>query len=407
MHLILYHHQAFRFNLQELFAGQTRYAASVARLRLLFWIAARGHTVTLVGNVEQGELKGVRALDGEASLEIALGQSAAGETIILLNDPPPENDWERIRNLKKKGIQIILWINNGADATWRRRAVTGDVERIVCISNWMREVYRIYSGFDKIEVSYLGVDSDLIENELIPKSRQPVVLSISVPRRSKGFHHLLRAWSTIRRRRPDAQLKVCGSARMHDPQARVGKTGVLDADVEAEFPEFFSEAKTAERTGIELLGACTLGEVYRNLKSAAVAVVNCNWRGSLETYCRAAVEAQMAGTPVVGAARGSLPEVVANERTGLLVHREDPEALADSILRLLNDNDLRSRLSTAGPQWARPFADYSLLAKDWEAIAERGWRGEPAPAVRKPVDDLLRAVGYGSVRTWVRQLVKA
>jgi glycosyltransferase involved in cell wall biosynthesis len=194
---------------------------------------------------------------------------------------------------------------------------------------------------------------------------------------------------------------------MHDPAARVGRTGVLDEDLEAEFPDLFGgDASTLERAGIELMGARALADVYSDLKAAAVAVVNCNWRGALETFCRSAVDAQMAGTPVVGAARGSLPEVVAHERSGLLVEREDPEALAQAIILLLKDRALRQRMGTAGRTWARQFADYAAIAGDWEAIGRRALRNERAPAPPRAAGDLLRRVGYGTARLWARGAAK-
>ena len=60
------------------------------------------------------------------------------------------------------------------------------------------------------------------------------------------------------------------------------------------------------------------------------------------------VEAMAAGTPVVATDVSGIPELVEHEVNGLLVPPEDPEALADTLLRLHGDPALAARLAGAG-----------------------------------------------------------
>ncbi|HLE35617.1 MAG TPA: glycosyltransferase family 4 protein [Candidatus Acidoferrales bacterium] len=53
------------------------------------------------------------------------------------------------------------------------------------------------------------------------------------------------------------------------------------------------------------------------------------------------------GLPVVAVARGGVPEIVEDGRTGLLVDAPDPALLAESIVRLLSDAGLAKRLRQA------------------------------------------------------------
>ena len=71
-----------------------------------------------------------------------------------------------------------------------------------------------------------------------------------------------------------------------------------------------------------------------------------------EGLCTAAVEAMMAGLPVVATSAGGLPEVVEDGQTGLLVPPGAPEALAGAAAKLLADADLRRRLGERGRQRA-------------------------------------------------------
>ncbi len=62
----------------------------------------------------------------------------------------------------------------------------------------------------------------------------------------------------------------------------------------------------------------------------------------------AALKASAAGVPVVGFNAGGLNEAVQHGETGLLVSAEDVAALQGAIARLMDDEPLRQRMSTAG-----------------------------------------------------------
>lgn len=72
---------------------------------------------------------------------------------------------------------------------------------------------------------------------------------------------------------------------------------------------------------------------------------------------RVCAEAMAAGTPVLGARTGGIPEVVADGETGLLFEPDDPEDLLDKLRRLCTDAALRQRLGEAGRERARTHFD--------------------------------------------------
>jgi glycosyltransferase involved in cell wall biosynthesis len=264
----------------------------------------------------------------------------------------------------------------------------------------------MYSGFERIELVYSGVDLDLIAAAAPNPAAEGSVLFASLPRRTKGFHNLLQAWRIVRREVPDARLRVCGSARTHDPAAVLGPSGLLDRELEEEFADLLSTADVRARSGIILLGPQSLESVYSEMKAAAIVTVNCNWSGSLETYCRAAVEAQVAGAAVVGARRGALPEVVRDGQTGILVNAASHRKLAEVTVQLLRHPEKRASIGGAAQAWARPLGEYERLAPLWAEVAQRALTGAAAPASRRLSGDILRHIGYGWMRRRIRDRIR-
>tara|TARA_R110002051_G_scaffold318644_1_gene401254 strand:- start:6227 stop:7339 length:1113 start_codon:yes stop_codon:yes gene_type:complete len=69
-----------------------------------------------------------------------------------------------------------------------------------------------------------------------------------------------------------------------------------------------------------------------------------------ESFGVAVIEASACGLPVVVSEAGGLPEVVVDGQTGFVVPRENPEAAADALYKLVLDADLRRRMGEAGRQ---------------------------------------------------------
>jgi glycosyltransferase involved in cell wall biosynthesis len=67
----------------------------------------------------------------------------------------------------------------------------------------------------------------------------------------------------------------------------------------------------------------------------------------------ALLEAMAAGKPVVAARTGGIPEVVVDGKTGLLVPREDVDALQSALRRLAADPALRASMGAAGRERAQ------------------------------------------------------
>ncbi|HEX6026143.1 MAG TPA: glycosyltransferase family 4 protein [Solirubrobacter sp.] len=87
------------------------------------------------------------------------------------------------------------------------------------------------------------------------------------------------------------------------------------------------------------------------------------------------VEAMAAGAPVVATAVSGIPELVEHEVNGLLVPPDDPEALADALLRLHNDPELTAQLIRHGRVTVRERFDGERLARELAALFTEAVQG--------------------------------
>ena len=84
----------------------------------------------------------------------------------------------------------------------------------------------------------------------------------------------------------------------------------------------------------------------------------------------AVLKAAAAGVPVVGFDAGGMREAVAHESTGLLVPTENTDDLRKAIATMINDDELRRRMSAAGQQRMRDEFSIATMAAKHEALYE-------------------------------------
>ncbi|MDL4772332.1 MULTISPECIES: glycosyltransferase family 4 protein [Thermomonosporaceae] len=100
------------------------------------------------------------------------------------------------------------------------------------------------------------------------------------------------------------------------------------------FPGYeWFEAELREAASGEVVFAGFRPSVWESFAEADIAIVP----SRVEPFGNVAVEAMLAGRPVVASATQGLVEIVTDGENGVLVRPDDPAALADGIARLLDD----------------------------------------------------------------------
>jgi phosphatidyl-myo-inositol dimannoside synthase len=230
---------------------------------------------------------------------------------------------ERARRLGASGLREL--IPYGADAR-ALEADPGEVERL-------RE--RLGLGSDDVVVAGVG--------RLIPV---------------KGFEYLVEAHMKARIARPELRLVLVGDGDLREElRARARSLDAADTVIFA--------------------GMVERDEIPAYLAAADIVVVpSVRYGGYVDGLPNVALEAMAAGKPLVATRVGGLPELVRPGETGLLVGEKDADALADAIVTLAREPDMRARMGDSGRALIRDSMSWDSVAERFESVYERVTRGE-------------------------------
>jgi glycosyltransferase involved in cell wall biosynthesis len=151
---------------------------------------------------------------------------------------------------------------------------------------------------------------------------RPQALFVGVLERYKNVDGLADAWRLAAPRVADAQLRLVGR-------------GTLRPVVEQLLRDVPGQTSWDERL--------SQPDVSRALDESTVLVLPSRSEG----MGRVIVEAFCRGRGVVASRVGGIPDLVDDDRNGLLVQRGDSNALADALVRVLSDRQLAERLAAA------------------------------------------------------------
>lgn len=201
-------------------------------------------------------------------------------------------------------------------------------------------------GFDRLEVLPCGIETPLADNAVSDVRRKlgippdsPLLLYVGRLEPDKGLEGLLLAFRHVLEALPTAVLLLVGG-------------GALTSRYQG----------TAVRLGVShrtvFAGWAAHAEVWSYYRQADLFVI----ANADEAQGLVALEAQACGLPVAGYKTGGIGLMVRDDVTGLLCD-PNPQSLAENIVRLWVDRELRSRLGTNGPASAARFrADECFIA---------------------------------------------
>ena len=183
-------------------------------------------------------------------------------------------------------------------------------------------------------------------------ARKPWAYYSSTPFR--GLEPLLLAWPYIIRRVPEAQLHICSSMKIYDPD---GKTDV-------QFNLLYEKAKSLP--GIHYHGSVGQAELRNLAQQCRALAYPCVFP---ETSCIAAMEAMAAGCVVVGTALGALPETAWQNPLMPIADGWLDQWILE-VIRILKDNKYYEKKALQNLAAAK-YYDWNRIAEDWLQFFKR------------------------------------
>ncbi|WP_084773389.1 glycosyltransferase family 4 protein [Nonomuraea candida] len=192
----------------------------------------------------------------------------------------------------------------------------------------------------------------------VSKLDAKVAVAVGRMTRIKGFHRLITAWETVAAAHPDWKLRIYGAGPQHDNLAKQ----IVEAGLEGK---------------VELPGPTT--DVGAELEKASIYVLSSRHEGFPMTI----LEAMAKGLAIVSFNSPHGPkEMITNEVDGLLVKPRTNDNLAASIIRVIEDEQLRRDLAAGAVETARNY-DVDVIGQKWDELladllARRQGRSRPA-----------------------------
>jgi glycosyltransferase involved in cell wall biosynthesis len=234
---------------------------------------------------------------------------------------------------------------------WKYR----QVDCFICASEAIRQML-VADGVPEARTVTVheGIDLDRVttapranlHEELFLPHQAPVVGNVAALVPHKGQRHLVEAAALVVRKVPDARFVVAGEGELRQSLERQIREHRLEKHV---FLAGFRPDVLSLHKAFDIF---VMSSITEGLGTSLL-------------------DAMAAGKPIVATATGGIPEVVDDGVTGFLVQPRDNRGMADAIVKLLKDDDLRQRMGLAGLKRARERFSADRMLRETLRVYQR------------------------------------
>jgi glycogen(starch) synthase len=307
--------------------------------RFPFWTALADRNVGQLGEIMRGVAKIKRAVKPDLihlnltgpSVYFHLQTADAHRAPLLVSlHQPLENQSEKSDSVVSRILQSADWVTAASEM------VHSTAQRI--LPEIAPRASLIHFGFDACDVEAEPLTFD-----------EPRLLCLGRHVFEKGFDLALTALAALVDRFPKLRLIIASD-------------GPARADLERQ------AAELGLTQAVDFIGWVESAKIPALLNSATVVLIPSR---VIEGFGLVAMEAAMMGRPVVASRSGGLPEVVIHGQTGLIVDRDDSNALATAIAYLLDRPNVAAQMGQAARKRALTKFGWEPHVDAFEALYRR------------------------------------
>jgi colanic acid/amylovoran biosynthesis glycosyltransferase len=219
---------------------------------------------------------------------------------------------------------------------------------------WQKKLIALGSNPHKIKLHHMGVDCEKF-NYVEPSSRKQFsLLSVARLVEKKGLEYSIRAVALLIPRYPHLQYQIVGD-------------GVLRQELD----NLINQLDAANH--IKLLGWKEQEEIISMMENCALFIAPSvtSRDGDCEGIPVCLMESMAKGLPVISTYHSGIPELIEDGKSGYLLPERDVSNLSSKIEILINDLELRKKISLAGRQKVEQEYNLELLNHHLEKILQQ------------------------------------
>lgn len=242
-------------------------------------------------------------------------------------------------------------------------------DKIIAISHYIkRELMAVGFPEEKMVVVHHGTDekifspkkasASIFKDHKKLKGKKRIVFNPARMGMAKGCDITIQAFRLVKDRFPDAMLLMSGSGNIIDWGLTQNK----------EIAFFVNLIKHLDLKDSVYINTFSIDKEMPDLYRLADVIL---YPSTVEEpFGLAMLEAMASGKPIIVTESGGMPEIVNNGINGYVVPKRNHELLAERIIKLLSDDELRERLGKTGREQVEAMYTKKIYARNIYKVYE-------------------------------------
>lgn len=217
---------------------------------------------------------------------------------------------------------------------------------VICGNQKAKDMFKKYTDKPVTAIPLSGVDTDFYVKESGPALKDKFIYTFAgALGYRKGVHNIIEALKTVLQSIPNAHLNIVG-------------TGEYEGELKLQVTSHKLQDKI---TFIPWANAEELKNIFS--KSDVFVYPSLSHEGWEEQFGYSMAEASLMNLPIITTKTGSIEEVVVDGKTGILIKPDSKEELIGAMIKLAQDDKLRSELGENGRKYIIEHYSYNVVAR--------------------------------------------